>query len=511
VVNSDRVVCNKVILLVDKLLPLPQQAVASTSILASSMPANIHTMPPRRLTCNYQTYADLLETPGTRPGLEIADQLNNGREASSETSGSASNDSAASVNGSPSNSTSAEDGQGDVSSGSRNVAAIAGGVVGGIVVLAVLGILVWKFIARRRSKPAAPLRKSSGSSRNSQGSSPKLKYSAQSAPGSPRSGNFESQGDSADESLQIVVHQMPLDSFLMNTARVDLNSNPGDAGLESLGTKLEDAPSLLPLQLVAGEVKVDVDCNGKQILLGTGSFGSVFRGTLRGVQPIAGKVLTHPGNAAEKDFIREAEILQHVSRNKNIVQLYGITTVQDKLVLVMELMEGGDLRNAIDNDPDRLLHWSCHGKDVALDIARGITALHACNVIHRDLKSKNVLLSSFGGSGVPTAKLGDVGVSAWLPTNGFLSAGNGVVGTLAWVAPEVLLGQRCDCKVDVYSFRIILFELATGKMPTRGFDNVPEVSERCSQELVDLILQCTKQDPTLRPTAKEAYDRILQI
>ncbi len=413
VVSSDRVVCNKVILLVDKLLPLPKQANASTTTLASNMLAALETSPPRRITCNLQTYADLLETPGVRPGLEVAERINSGEEATSSSTEST-------VNGSPSDSA-VTDNQGEGSSSSSNVGVIAGSVVAGVAVLAVLGVFVWK---RKQLKlKAGNFRK--GALNASPGSStPKSKCSPQSAVG-----NFESQGDSAEDSLHQVVLQMPLDSWVANTARVEF-SNPADQNVvvESLGKRLKDTPSLLPLRLTAGDVTVDVDRFGKEVVLGRGSFGSVFRGTLRGVQPVAGKVCTFPGEEAEKKFIREAEILQHVSRDKNIVQLYGIATVEDKLILVMELMEGGDLRFALDNDSDGLLHWSCCGKDISLDIARGITALHACNVIHRDIKSKNVLLSSFGGSGSIVAKLGDVGVSTWLPTNGFLSAGHGVVG-----------------------------------------------------------------------------------
>ncbi|KAG7670476.1 hypothetical protein KSW81_003039 [Nannochloris sp. 'desiccata'] len=179
----------------------------------------------------------------------------------------------------------------------------------------------------------------------------------------------------------------------------------------------------------------------------------------------------------------------------------------------MELMEGGDLRNALDNDKDGVLQWQRVGKGIALDLARGLTALHSCKVIHRDLKSKNVLLSSFSSgnnSNNITAKLGDVGVAANL-THSYLSNSNKIVGTLAWSAPELLLGRRCDEKVDVYSLGVVLWELATGKMPRRGQIDTPEIAERCPQELADLIVHCTQEEPRARPSAKEVYERILKI
>ena len=86
-----------------------------------------------------------------------------------------------------------------------------------------------------------------------------------------------------------------------------------------------------------------------------------------------------------------------------------------------------------------------------------------------------------------------------------------IVGTLAWSAPELLLGRRCDEKVDVYSLGVILSELATGEMPRRGEIYIPEVSERCPKELAELIAQCTQEEPRARPSAKEVYERILKI
>ena len=257
------------------------------------------------------------------------------------------------------------------------------------------------------------------------------------------------------------------------------------------------------------DVEIVLDSFGQPAVLGKGSFGAVYAGLLRGVQSAAIKVLTaSAGSDGEIEFHREAAILKHINRDRNIVQLYGTSKLPDgKLLLLTELMEGGDLRRALD-DPQKQesLAWHRNGKNIALDIARGLTAMHAVNVIHRDLKSKNVLLSKDF-----SAKIGDVGIAA-VHSQGYLTASAGqVIGTLAWSAPELLMNGRCTEKVDIYSFGICLWELATGKMPERGFILLPEPSETCPAELISLINDCLRFDPEERPNAKEVYDRISKI
>jgi serine/threonine protein kinase len=189
--------------------------------------------------------------------------------------------------------------------------------------------------------------------------------------------------------------------------------------------------------------------------------------------------------------------------------LYGTSKLPDgKLLLLTELMEGGDLRRALSNSgATEALAWHNGGKAIALDIARGLTSLHAVNVVHRDLNSKNVLLTRS-----LEAKIGDVGIAAVQTQAGYLTASAGqVVGTLAWSAPELLLGKRCTEKVDIYSFGIVLWELATGNVPQRGFTHAPPPSERCPIELLNLIEACTDEDPTKRPSAKDVFDMLLEI
>lgn len=114
--------------------------------------------------------------------------------------------------------------------------------------------------------------------------------------------------------------------------------------------------------------------------------------------------------------------------------------------MLSSIPQGGDLRDALEADTDGALQWQRGGKRIALDVARGLTALHAVRVIHRDLKSKNVLLT---GVSPISAKIADVGIAA-IHTHGSLSAtGDANVGTLDWSAPELLMGQRCAAQLPL--------------------------------------------------------------
>lgn len=142
----------------------------------------------------------------------------------------------------------------------------------------------------------------------------------------------------------------------------------------------------------SSELEFQRDTNGNLAgELGRGVTGVVYRAIRGQVQRVAVKVLPTRSSARQRaDFMREMHIL-HSCRDRHIVQFYGAVVEEGTdLMLVMELMEGGTLYDAISNDTTGSFLWWRRGKSIALDIARGLAFLHSRGVLHMDMKSANV-------------------------------------------------------------------------------------------------------------------------
>lgn len=162
--------------------------------------------------------------------------------------------------------------------------------------------------------------------------------------------------------------------------------------------------------------------------------------------------------AGEKDardrFRREMRILRTI-KHRNVVQLIETGEFQGRQFMVMELVEGRNLRQALERHQPQLtgrLDWS-------IQIARALGAMHDCGIVHRDLKPENILTTRVG-----VVKLADFGL-ALNAENGSVTQVGFLVGTPAYMAPEYLLGREPDSRSDLYSFGVILYELFTGEMP----------------------------------------------
>ncbi|KAL4437815.1 hypothetical protein ABPG77_005727 [Micractinium sp. CCAP 211/92] len=250
------------------------------------------------------------------------------------------------------------------------------------------------------------------------------------------------------------------------------------------------------------EIQILKRPDGSDWQLGSGGFGTVFKAMRNGVQPVAVKVLGTVDSRVNSGVIKavsNADLMKEISilracRDTNILQFQGACFDGQRTLLVTEYMEGGNLTH---NLRTKKVTWWRRGKKVALDVARALVYLHSRRIIHLDIKSANVLLTRDGA-----AKVGDVGM-AKIMAGDYVS---GVVGTLAWSAPELLMGQRCTEKADVYSMGVVLWEICTGETPVRGQLRDPRVPEECPAETLDLVYRCLSPDPAARPTATQLVE-----
>ncbi|XLU92790.1 hypothetical protein S245_007142 [Arachis hypogaea] len=197
-------------------------------------------------------------------------------------------------------------------------------------------------------------------------------------------------------------------------------------------------------------------------LIGKGGCNRVYRGTLPDGKPIAVKVL-QSSKEARKEFALEVEIISSLE-HRNITPLLGICIEDSELISVYDYFPKGSLEeNLHGRDKDGpILSWELRFK-IALGIAEALDYLHRETlkpVIHRDVKSSNILLSHEF-----EPQLSDFGLAIWGPTTTSFLTEEDVVGTFGYLAPEYFMYGKVSDKIDVYAFGIVLLELISGREP----------------------------------------------
>lgn len=219
-----------------------------------------------------------------------------------------------------------------------------------------------------------------------------------------------------------------------------------------------------------------------------------------------------------KEFLVEIKLTSAMN-HENVVHLIGMScSPEGEIYLVTELMSHGSIRDVLDKK-GRNLRWDVRLK-LACDSAKGMAYLHSRSVIHRDLKPKNLLVSSDW-----MCKVADFGAST---IKAATTQTMTVVGTPAYMAPEVLAKSKYSEKADVYSFGVILVELYTGRRPYTGpgFEDVhnqiqliyrilnealrPDTSG-LPQALLQLVFDCWNEEPDLRPSFSEIIVRLRRL
>ena len=194
--------------------------------------------------------------------------------------------------------------------------------------------------------------------------------------------------------------------------------------------------------------------------LGEGGFGGVYKGFLRDLNSyVAVKKVSKGSRQGIKEYASEVKIISQL-RHRNLVQLIGWCHERGELLLVYEFMSNGSLDAHLFKE-NNFLTWE-HRYKVAQGIASALLYLHEewekC-VIHRDIKSSNVMLDSDFN-----AKLGDFGL-ARLVDHAIGSQTTVLAGTMGYMAPECAISGRASKESDVFSFGIVALEIACGRRP----------------------------------------------
>ncbi len=256
---------------------------------------------------------------------------------------------------------------------------------------------------------------------------------------------------------------------------------------------------------------------GKSILhyqiskkLGQGGMGVVYlAGDMRLKRNVAIKFLPDHISAnpeQRKRFETEAQAAASLN-HPNITTIYSIEEYDELMFIVMEYIDGIELKDKIRVGSVPLKEAA----DIAAQIAEGLNAAHKKGVIHRDIKSQNIMLTADG-----IVKIMDFGL-AKLPGNSQITKSGSMMGTVAYMSPEQVQGEEADIRSDIFSFGIVLYELLTGSFPFKGDyeyamiysiineepDHSPLETHAVPKKLRDVVLKCLRKNKAERYSSFE--------
>ncbi|KAI3842129.1 hypothetical protein MKX03_028733 [Papaver bracteatum] len=271
-------------------------------------------------------------------------------------------------------------------------------------------------------------------------------------------------------------------------------------------------------------------------IIGKGGAGIVYKGEMPNGDQVSVKrlsVVSRSGSSHDRGFNAEIQILGRI-RHRHIVRLLSFCSNHETNLLVYEYMPNGSLGEVLHGENGGHLHWDTRYK-IAVEAARGLSYLHHdCSppILHRDVKSNNILLDSNFD-----ARVADFGLAKFLQDSGTSEYMSAIAGSYGYIAPEYAYTLNIDEKSDVYSFGVVLLELLSGRKPVGDFGDgvgivqwVREMTDSKSEGVLKILdprlpsvplnevthvlyvaMRCVEEQSIERPTMKEVVQFLTEL
>lgn len=277
----------------------------------------------------------------------------------------------------------------------------------------------------------------------------------------------------------------------MHAENISVNYETKENKPESSAQKTSSSPYKMDMEVSREDFHYKEE---KESLLGSGSFSEVYRGRFKGKDVAVKKIIRFMTSDKNKEFSNEIELMFRGGKldYQYVTPLMGVCTKPD-FFIIMEYMPLGSLRTFL-TDKGQRIAWITRYR-IALDIAEAVRMFHNLEIIHRDLKSHNVLLT--GSTDNPRAKVTDFGIARRISE---IRVGSNN-GSGPWMDPE-LWDKPWTYSAEIYSLGKIFWELVTCAMPKRFGDE--DFSEcYCPPKFQELIKKCWLKPNSERPKPEE--------